>query len=136
MNAAAEGSAWSQPLTKFKTPNDYVISTWRALGLPIEDARQVPPIFAGLGQRVWSPNSPAGWPDRSADWDGASALMQRLRWADQLGQRFGVGVNAVELAVQILGNTLGENTRVALGRAASAAQAVTLLLASPEFMRR
>ena len=132
----AEGSAWSQPLTKFKTPNDYVISTWRALGLPIEDARQVPPIFAGLGQRVWSPNSPAGWPDRSADWDGASALMQRLRWADQLGQRFGVGVNAVELAVQILGNTLGENTRVALGRAASAAQAVTLLLASPEFMRR
>jgi uncharacterized protein (DUF1800 family) len=132
----AEEAAWSQPLTKFKTPNDYLISAWRALDLPIGDARSVPPLFAGLGQRVWSPNSPAGWPDRSADWDGASALMQRLRWADQIGQRVGASVNAVQLAPQILGATLGDTTRVALGRAASAAQAVTLLLASPEFMRR
>jgi uncharacterized protein (DUF1800 family) len=132
----AEEAAWTQPLSKFKTPNDYVISTWRALNLPIEDARTVPPIFAGLGQRVLSPNSPAGWPDRSADWDGASALMQRLRWADQIGQRVGAGVNAVQLAQQILGGNLAENTRLALGRAASAAQALTLLLAAPEFMRR
>jgi uncharacterized protein (DUF1800 family) len=131
-----EETAWSQPLTKFKTPNDYVISAWRALGMPIDDARKVPPLFAGLGQRVWSPNSPAGWPDRSADWDGASALMQRLRWADQIGQRFGASVNAMELAPQILGATLTDNTRLALSRAASAAQAVTLLLAAPEFMRR
>jgi uncharacterized protein (DUF1800 family) len=132
----AESTAWAQPLSKFKTPNDYMISAWRALDLPIEDARQVPSLFASLGQRVWSPNSPAGWPDRSPDWDGASALMQRLRWADQIGQRVGASVNAMELAPQILGGTLGENTRVALGRAASAAQAVTLLLAAPEFMRR
>jgi uncharacterized protein (DUF1800 family) len=132
----AEDAAWSQPLTKFKTPNDYVISAWRALDLPIEDARAVPPIFAGLGQRVWSPNSPAGWPDRSADWDGASALMQRLRWADQIGQRLGASVNAVQRAPEILGSTLSDNTRVALSRAASAGQAVTLLLAAPEFMRR
>jgi uncharacterized protein (DUF1800 family) len=132
----AEEAGWSQPLSKFKTPNDYVISTWRALALPIDDPRQVPPIFANLGQRVWSPNSPAGWPDRSADWDGGSALMQRLRWADQLGQRLGASVSAVQLAPQILGSTLNDNTRVALGRAASAAQALTLLLAAPEFMRR
>ncbi len=104
--------------------------------MPIDDPRKVPPIFATLGQRVWSPNSPAGWPDRSADWDGASALMERLRWADQIGQRLGASVNAMELAPQLLGATLSENTRVALSRASSAAQAVTLLLAAPEFMRR
>src|ERR1700733_14683040 len=104
--------------------------------MPIDDARKVPPVFAGLGQRVWSPNSPAGWPDRSADWDGASALMQRLRWADEIGQRFGGSSNAVRLAPQVLGATLRDNTRVALSRAASAAQAVTLLIAAPEFMRR
>ena len=132
----AEESAWSQPLSKFKTPNDYVISAARALALPIDDARQVPPLFASLGQRVWSPNSPAGWPDRSADWDGASALMQRLRWADEIGQRFATSVNAVQLAPQVLGASLSNATRTALGRAASAAQAVTLLIAAPEFMRR
>jgi uncharacterized protein (DUF1800 family) len=132
----AEESAWSQPLGKFKTPNDYVISAYRALDLPLEHPLQIPPLFTNLGQRVWSPNSPAGWPDRSADWDGASALMQRLRWADEIGQRIGASVNAAQLAPGILGATLSNDTRVALGRAASAAQAVTLLLAAPEFMRR
>jgi uncharacterized protein (DUF1800 family) len=132
----AEEAAWSQPLGKFKTPNDYLISAHRALDLPLDEPRKIPPLFASLGQRVWSPNSPAGWPDRSADWDGASALMQRLRWADETGQRVGAGVNAAALAPKILGSTLSDNTRVALGRAASAAQAVTLLLAAPEFMRR
>jgi uncharacterized protein (DUF1800 family) len=132
----SEEAAWSQPLGKFKTPNDYLVSAYRALDLPIDEARKVPPLFANLGQRVWSPNSPAGWPDRSADWDGASALMQRLRWADEIGQSVGASVNAALLAPRILGSTLGNETRVALGRAASAAQAVTLLLAAPEFMRR
>jgi uncharacterized protein (DUF1800 family) len=131
-----EEAAWVQPLAKFKTPNDYVISAWRALGIPVDDAKKVPPIFANLGQRVWSPNSPAGWADRSADWDGASALMQRLRWADQIGQRLGTSIDAAKLAPEVLGATLGDHTRVALSRAASAAQAVTLLLAAPEFMRR
>ena len=132
----AEETAWSQPLSKFKTPNDYLISAWRALDMPIDDPRKVPPLFTNLGQRVWSPNSPAGWPDRSADWDGASALMQRLRWADETGQRLGPSVNAVQLAPQVLGATLSDETRQALRRAASAAQAVTLLMAAPEFMRR
>jgi uncharacterized protein (DUF1800 family) len=132
----AEETVWSQPLSKFKTPNDYVISAWRALEMPVDDPRKVPPLFANLGQRVWSPNSPAGWPDRSADWDGASALMQRLRWADETGQRFGTSINAVQLAPQVLGASLSDNTRLALSRAASAAQAVTLLIAAPEFMRR
>src|ERR1700733_10842871 len=104
--------------------------------MPIDDARKVPPIFAGLGQRVWSPNSPAGWPDRSADWDGASALMHRLRWADEIGQRLGGSINAVQLAPQVLCASLSDDTRLALSRAASAAQAVTLLMAAPEFMRR
>jgi uncharacterized protein (DUF1800 family) len=132
----AEEAAWAQPLAKFKTPNDYVISAWRALELPIAEAARIPPLFANLGQRVWSPNSPAGWADRSTDWDGASALMQRLRWADQLGQQLSANVNAAQLAPEILGSSLDDHTRVALGRAASAAQAVTLLLAAPEFMRR
>ena len=132
----AEAAAWSQPLTKFKTPNDYVISAWRALDLPVGEPLTVPPVFAGQGQRVWSPDSPAGWPDRSADWDGASALMQRLRWADAIGQRVGATVDAVRLAPQILGGTLADSTRDALARAASAAQALTLLLVAPEFMRR
>ena len=44
--------------------------------------------------------------------------------------------NARELAPQLLGATLSEETTTAIARAESGAQALTLLLASPEFMRR
>jgi len=44
--------------------------------------------------------------------------------------------NARELAPQLLGGTLTDDTARAITRAESGSQALTLLLASPEFMRR
>jgi uncharacterized protein (DUF1800 family) len=44
--------------------------------------------------------------------------------------------DAAALAPEILGDTLTPTTRTAIARAASGSQAVTLLLAAPEFMRR
>ena len=128
--------AWAQPLAKFKTPSDYIFSSYRALGLPIDDARRGLLPFELLGQRTFQPGSPAGWPDRSADWDGSSALLKRLEWADAVGQRIGSRSNAAQLADAVLGATLNPATRTSLTRAQDGAQALTLLLASPEFMRR
>jgi uncharacterized protein (DUF1800 family) len=128
--------AWTQPLAKYKTPSDYIISSFRGLQVPADAGRAPLAPFELLGQRTYSPGSPAGWPDRSADWDGASALMKRIEWADALGQRLGNRGDAAELAPQLLGDTLTTTTRTAIARAASGSQAVTLLLASPEFMRR
>ncbi|HTW39124.1 MAG TPA: DUF1800 domain-containing protein [Steroidobacteraceae bacterium] len=127
--------AWSSPLAKYKTPCDYVISTFRGLGLPVT-GRGALAGFELLGQRTYSPGSPAGWPDRSSDWDGASALLKRLEWANVLGERLAARLDARELAPQLLGATLGASTRAAIARAASSAQALTLLLAAPEFLRR
>ncbi len=42
----------------------------------------------------------------------------------------------MQLAPQLLGANLSDATRTAVAHAASAAQAITLLLAAPEFMRR
>ena len=92
--------------------------------------------FEQLGQRIWQPRSPAGWPDRSADWDGASALMKRIQWADEMGQRIGSTRDAAQLAPQLLGANLTDATRNAIARASSAGQSMTLLLVAPEFMRR
>lgn len=128
--------AWLQPLAKYKTPNDYIVSSFRGLGIPVEAGRSPLAPFELMGQRTYSPGSPAGWPDRSADWDGASALIKRIEWADVIGQRFGSRVNAMDLAPQLLGDNLSASTKTALARAASGSQAVTLLLSSPEFMRR
>jgi uncharacterized protein (DUF1800 family) len=128
--------AWVEPLAKYKTPSDYIISGFRGLTLPVEAGQPALTPFGLLGQRMWEPGSPAGWPDRSVDWDGASALMKRIEWADAVGQRLGNRRDAAALAPQLLGANLGAATRSAVAHAASASQALTLLLAAPEFMRR
>jgi uncharacterized protein (DUF1800 family) len=128
--------AWEQPFGKFKTPADYIHSSYRALGIPLRDKRRSLQAFEALGQRNLMPGSPAGWPDTSADWDGSSGLLKRVAWADVVAQRMGDARNARDLAPQLLGATLSEETARAIGRAESGSQALTLLLASPEFMRR
>ncbi len=128
--------AWEQPLAKFKTPADYIHSSFRALEMPLREKRRLLQPFEALGQRSLMPGSPAGWPDTSADWDGSSALLKRIAWADVVAQRLGSARSARELAPQLLGGALSAQTATAIARAASGAQALTLLLASPEFMRR
>ena len=128
--------AWREPLAKFKTPVDYIHSSYRALAIPLQEKRRALQPFEALGQRNLMPGSPAGWPDTSADWDGSSALLKRIAWADAVAQRMGDQRNARELAPEILGATLSEATAKAIARAESGTQAMTMLMASPEFMRR
>src|SRR5205823_1304544 len=109
---------------------------FRGLTLPVQAGQPALTPFGVLGQRMWEPGSPAGWPDRSADWDGASALMKRIEWADALGQRLGNRRDAAALAPQLLGANLSAATRGAVAHAASAAQALTLLLAAPASLGR
>jgi uncharacterized protein (DUF1800 family) len=132
----ASQEVWQTPQTKFKTPQDYVLSVYRALDLPVEErAESILPFFT-LGQRQFAPGSPAGWPDRSDDWDGASALMKRIEYADALSQRLSTLPKVAELGPQLLGATYSEDTRTSIARAASDSQALTLLLTAPEFLRR
>ena len=128
--------AWEQPVAKYKTPSDFIVSAYRGLELPVNADKAPVGLFQLLGQRIWAPGSPAGWPDRSEDWDGASELLKRIEWADAVGQRVGSRCNAILLTPQLLGSGLSAATRAAVAHAASGAQAVALLLASPEFMRR
>jgi uncharacterized protein (DUF1800 family) len=128
--------AWTEPLSKYKTPADYIHSVYRALGIPLREKRRSLAAFEALGQRNFMPGSPAGWPDTSSDWDGSSALLKRIAWADVVSQRMGDARNALELAPRLLGATLSQDTATAIARAESGSQSLTLLLASPEFMRR
>jgi len=128
--------AWDSANAKFKTPQDYVISAARGLALPPESEPRLTAALELLGQRPFAPGSPAGWPDRSSDWDGASELMKRIELSDSVAQRLGDRRNALELAPQLLGGTLTAATRESITRAASPSQALALLLTSPEFLRR
>jgi uncharacterized protein (DUF1800 family) len=128
--------AWKTPVAKFKSPHEFVTSTFRALDYVPQQPNQVVSQFELLGQRPYTPGSPAGWPDTASQWDGSDALMKRIEWSTAAGQRSGSRVAPLELADQVLGAVLGDHSRTAISRAASAAQGLTLLLMSPEFQRR
>jgi uncharacterized protein (DUF1800 family) len=128
--------AWRPEPHKFKQPQEFVYSALRSLDVLPLDAKALIAPFDALGQRHWSPGSPAGWPDRAADWDGADALMKRIEWSVALADRIGDSHSALGTADGSLGPLLSAHTRKALENAASGSQALALLLMSPEFQRR
>jgi hypothetical protein len=69
-------------LAKLKTPDEFVVSTARLLGLgETAFARQPDGGIAALGQRMQAAPSPAGWPDRADEWLGPDAVWKRVEWA-------------------------------------------------------
>jgi len=128
--------AWREEPRKFKQPYEFVYSSMRALEAAPREPKALLAPFEALGQRHWNPGSPAGWPDRQADWDGADALMQRIEWSVALAGRVGDSHSAVGAADAALGGLATRHTRSALENADSGSQALALLLMSPEFQRR
>jgi len=129
--------AWSEQPAKLKTPEEFVVSSARMLGL---DRRMAERGDAGsisaLGQRIQAAPSPAGWSDRAEDWLGPDAVWKRVEWATRTAGRLGTSIDARALAAQSLGPLLSAPTRTQLDRAADGSQALALLLMAPEFQRR
>ncbi|MBT9504412.1 MAG: DUF1800 domain-containing protein [Burkholderiaceae bacterium] len=129
--------AWAPQQTKLKTPEEFVISSARLLGLgEALPVRSRDGGIAQMGQRVQAAPSPAGWPDRADQWLGPEAIWKRVEWASRLAGRLGSRVDARHLAGSSLGPLLSGSTAQQIARAADGPQALTLLLMSPEFQRR
>jgi uncharacterized protein (DUF1800 family) len=131
--------AWRQPLAKYKTPNDFVISTFRALDHVPDNLQQITGFLNELGQRPFTPGSPAGWPDTAASWDGGDALLKRIEWSGAVGKRVGSlagkQLDVVQLAASVLG-PVSDATLAGIRGAADSGQALALLISAPEFQRR
>ncbi len=112
--------AWAEPLPKYKTPNDFLVSAYRGLSLPVAPGNGALAPLEVLGQRTWQPGSPAGWPDRSR------RLGRRLgaHEAHRVGRRGGTAPRqpprrARSSLPQLLGANLSAATRTAVARAAT-----------------
>lgn len=133
--------AWSPAPAKLKTPEEFVISSVRLLGIT-ERMFERPGLanlgggIVALGQRVQAAPSPAGWPDRAEEWLGPEAVWKRVEWATRVGDRMGRHLDARALAGASLGPWLSESSQRQIERAADGPQALTLLLMAPEFQRR
>jgi uncharacterized protein (DUF1800 family) len=126
--------AWA-PLTKLRTPQEYVVAVMRAVGAHPAAEPQLFNTFRNLGQPLFAAPFPIGWPDRAADWANPEAILQRVDFAYQFSDRV-TDQEPVQIAEATLGPLLTDDTGQAVRRAGSRREALTLLLASPEFQRR
>lgn len=128
--------AWAPPPVKLKTPYEFVVSSYRALGVAPRGG-QVNAALNSLGQRPFAAPSPKGWPDEAAPWAASDAIVKRMQFAQGLAAIVGPNVqDPVALANTTLGARLSPAASLAISRAESRPEAVALLLMSPEFQRR
>jgi len=131
-------AAWT-PLTKLKTPFEYMVSAVRAAPPPGDAKLNFMGIMEQLGQPIWAAPLPNGWPDQAASWGGSDAVLARLDWAYTYAARFDngdAGAQPAEVAAAALGPLLRPATTQAIAVAGSRREALTMLFASPEFQRR
>jgi uncharacterized protein (DUF1800 family) len=137
-----DAAAWQPQQAKFRTPIEYVTAAMRIAGgerAAMLDEKTVPAFIQSaraMGEAPFSAPSPKGWPDDAPSWTGSDAILQRVEWANAAAAKLGTGSDPVKLADDVLGPLLTGQTRTAISRAASPAQGLALLFASPEFQRR
>ena len=121
---------------KFKTPNDFLISTMRAGGVASTSTQALRGTFEQLGPAPWRAPSPKGWPDVATEWAAPDAILKRIEWANLAADALGESTHPVRFAEEALGPALRDTTRTAISRAQTARQGLVLALMSPEFQRR
>ena len=129
-----DDAMWRRTRAKLRTPNELVVATARALGY--DAGAPMLKSVSYLGQVPYAAPSPQGWSDSAGDWLGPEAMVLRVEWAQTVGEQAADRVpDARALAHDLFGPTLTQRTDEAL-RTTSGAEALALLLASPEFQRR
>jgi uncharacterized protein (DUF1800 family) len=128
--------AWQAPQNKMRSPYEFLVATGRLLGRIPED----PALYLGgltlLGQPLWSPAGPNGFPDSNAAWAAPEGMKLRLDVSAQVASRIGQAVDPRQLLELAGAEAASIETRRTVERAESRPQALTLLLMSPEFQRR
>jgi uncharacterized protein (DUF1800 family) len=128
--------SWAPEQAKLKRPSEWIMTCYRAAGFNGVDPRLAAPTMTRLGEPLWRPPAPKGFPDTESDWidgiahrlDTANAIAQNPRIAERLDPKAMLEAG--------LGPLASAETRSAVTRAESKQQAIALLVMAPEFQRR
>ncbi len=130
--------SWDYEAKKFKTPREFVVSTFRAVNnsQPIDQSLlNIGLRVLGLmGQSPFNAGSPAGYSHLNRAWMGSNALMKRIDWVNLVSRR--VRETPQSIVNRIFDSQLSPLTVKLLAGAESRAQGLALFLLSPEFQRR
>ncbi len=118
-----------------RQPWEWVAAIGRFAGAP-KDVGQILQPLNLLGQPLWAPPGPNGWPDSPAHWGSPEGMRTRLDLAATAARRIGDRFNPSELAEQLFDTALSAETAQAIRRAESKQQGLAMLMMAPEFLRR
>ena len=128
--------AWKAPLSKMRSPYEFLVASGRLLAqIPSDPGRYLTALNT-LGQPLWSPAGPNGFPDSNAAWAAPEGIKLRLDISAQMASRLADGVDPRDLLELVAADAASSETRKTIERAESRQQALALLLMSPEFQRR
>lgn len=127
--------AWDAPPAKFLAPYDLGISLLRGF-VPKAHPGEVFDACRALGQPIWTPPSPKGWPDGDESWMGPAAVRERLRIAEKAARAIDRAADPRLVLADLGGPVVSEYTRMAVQRAVTREQAFELMIMSPEFQKR
>lgn len=130
--------SWSPQQVKFKTPYEFLISSWRAVDGAPGQAQQIAGPLKAMGQDAFRAPSPKGWEDVAGSWATPANLIQRLTWSQGFAAQAASARTGPPLAAAqaCLGALLTPATTAAIAGAESRSEALTVLFMSPEFQRR
>jgi uncharacterized protein (DUF1800 family) len=126
--------AWSGPPSKLRRPGEWVVAMVRATGITQVDPTRFTAGQELLGEALWRPPSPKGFPDDEASWiDGVG---RRLDVANNFAERVAAQADPQEIIENVFGSQVAPEVKQAVGRAESRQQALALLFMSADFQRR
>jgi uncharacterized protein (DUF1800 family) len=128
--------AWQAPQTKMRSPYEFLVATGRLLSQIPEDPSRYLGGLNLLGQPLWTPAGPNGFPDTNAAWAAPEGMKLRLDISAQVASRLADTIDARDLLELAAADAASPETRRTIERAESRQQALALLLMSPEFQRR
>jgi uncharacterized protein (DUF1800 family) len=128
--------AWQAPRTKLRSPYEFLVASGRLLSrIPDDPGRYLGGLNL-LGQPLWSPAGPNGFPDSNAAWAAPEGMKLRLDISAQVSSRLADSIDPRDLLELVAADAASPETRRTIERAASRQQGLALLLMSPEFQRR
>jgi uncharacterized protein (DUF1800 family) len=130
---------------KVKTPLEFIVSSMRATGVEIMNARPLVNNMQQLGMPLYQCQPPTGYKDTADAWTNTGALVTRMNFATNLAsnRQLGMGPQQLQslggsdaLIESVLADDIADGTRATIAKAQTPQQMLALTLGSPEFQRR
>ena len=120
---------------KLRLPQEFLVAMLRATGVELEP-RLIDRMCRIMGQPVWQPPGPDGFPDTVDYWLSPEGMKRRLDVAMAVAERVDPTLEPIDVLEVVIGDIASDDTRWAVARAESRQQAFALLFMSPEFQWR